>query len=610
MKNQNLSLKIITIAGITALTGCAGLYNNYDLHNPDPVDRVAGLNRKDYIDNITPAPKPVEEKIEVKEPPLPKISDVLTAPTAPKVPSDKTVTISVTDDVQLRDVFIELSRLADIDIEVERGITGGVIFKAKDMPISEVLERITNLAGLRYSVKNGVVRIENDSPYIESYQANFLNIVRKNSGKISTDTKLQGGAGSGGGKGGSGGGSNGSQIDISSDSSGDIWATLEKEINIIVKSSNPPAAAAAPASNAPKAPGAPAPAAAASSASSATDSFVSINKEAGVITVKTTAKGHAKLKKYLDQVKYYYSSEVLIEAKVVEVALNDQFRSGVDWSIMSKNGGLSSTTGTNGVGYVGAPTTALTGDSNLFTLGLKSGDITAAVQMAEIFGTTRTISSPRLLVMNNQQAILSFAQNETYFTVQCSQNAAVVTNGSVTNPSQLNVTSTLNTVPVGVILAVQSSIDNETNEITMNIRPTLSRLTQKTVSDPATTICVANAKAAVLAAGGNPSDVPTIDSGVPQVDVREMDSVLKLKSGEIMVIGGMIDQTNLNTDTGIPWASDIPILGNVFKTVDKSNQAVQTVIFLKATIVPGYGVDGADQNFYNKFNTDPRALKF
>ena len=601
MKSMHPSLKALTIASLTILSGCGGLYTNYSTENPDPLDRASGLNRKDFIDNLTPAPKPVEEKVQMKEPPLPKMSEVLTAPKAPTIPSDKTVTISVTDDIQLKDVFLELSRLADIDIEVERGIQGGVIFKAKDMPVSEVIERITNLAGLRYSVNNGVVRIENDNSYVQTYQASFLNIVRSNSGQISTNSKLESESGSGGG-GGSGNSGSDMKIDTKSGGTGDIWSTIEKEVNTMVKSNSGVAAAPAPGR-----PGAPAQQMAAGGAN---DSFVSVNREAGVITVKTNSKGHEKIKEYLDKVKYYYSSQVLIEAKVVEVSLNDQFRSGIDWSLITKASGTNSTG--KGIYIDTFPVQGFVedtlSDGGIFKMDFRRGDVAAAVQLAQVFGTTRTLSSPRILAMNNQQAILSFARNETYFTIDCTSNDAVTNNGDVTTPAKLNVSSELKTIPVGVILTLQSSIDTENNEIVMNIRPTLSRLTGESVKDPATAICLANAIA--QSDGKIDPSIVNLQQGVPQVDVREMDSVLRLKNNEIMVIGGMIEQVNNNTDTGIPWASDIPLIGNVFKKVDKRNQAVQTVIFLKATIVPGYGVDGSDQNLYNKFNTDPRPLTF
>jgi type II secretory pathway component GspD/PulD (secretin) len=89
-----------------------------------------------------------------------------------------------------------------------------------------------------------------------------------------------------------------------------------------------------------------------------------------------------------------------------------------------------------------------------------------------------------------------------------------------------------------------------------------------------------------------------------------MDSVLKLRNKEIMVIGGMIEQKMDNQDLGVPYVDSIPVVGNAFKKVDKTVSSVQTVIFLQATIVPGHGVDKSDQDFYRTFNNDPHPAEF
>lgn len=575
-------------AAFTVTSGCGGNYNNYNTDNPDPMDRPADLNREDFIKALSPRPEP-EVKVEVKEPPLPKIVGVLSAPKPPKIASDKTVSISVTEDVQLKDIFLELSRLADIDIEVAPNIRGGVIFKATNKPVSEVVERISELAGLRYSVNGGILRIEKDVPYVENYPASFLNIVRKNKSKIENSNKLSG-AGTGGAAG--GGGGNGSESSITTDSGGegDIWASIESQISSILGISADKAASSG---------GAAAPAA---GNKAAAESFVSINRNAGVISVSASSKDQEKVRQYLEQVKSYYSAQVLIEAKVVEVALNDEYRSGIDWTVFSKNlnGGMGINTN-----FTGFPTSGVIGGANSISItGLGGGNITdSVITLGQVFGTTRTLSSPRILAMNNQQAVLSFATNETYFAIDCELTDAVITNGEVTTPGKVNITSTINTIPVGIILNIQNSIDTKNNNITMNVRPTLSRLTGKTTEDPSTAICVASAQA-------QGSTIGDIKSIIPQVDVREMDSVLTLKSGEIMAIGGMIEQKNINNDSGVPYASEIPVFGNAFKNVDKQNSVVQTVILLKATIVPAYGVDEYDQKLYNKFNTDPRPFKF
>ena len=609
-----LSKLLYVTSAVTSLllvSACGGQYNNYSTDNPDPMDRPADLNRDDFIKALSPRPTP-EVKVEVKEPPLPKLINNLTPPKPPKIASDKTVSITVTEDIQLKDIFLELSRQADIDIEVASNIRGGIIFKATNRPVSEVVQRITEMANLRYTVNNGVLRIERDENFVESYPVNFLNIIRKNTSKIESSSKIESGSGSSGSGSSTGGtsssesseGGNGSESSITTDSGGDgdIWKSIESQLSSILGTQSASSGGAA-------AGGAPAPVAAPQGPNA---KFVSISREAGLITVSGNSKDHAKVKQYIDQVKGYYSSQVLIEAKVVEVSLNDEFRSGVDWEIFTKS--INSEGVNKGVkfeanfGASSLPSFAA-GSNSISISGLGGGDINnSVITLGQVFGTTRTLSSPRILAMNNQQAILSFATNETYFSIDCSTTDAVLGDGNtVVTPAKVNITSKINTVPVGIILNIQNSIDVKGNQVTMNVRPTLSRLTGVTTEDPATTICIANAKAQ---AGDNADQIPDIKSIIPQVDVRQLDSILTLKSGEVMAIGGMIEQKNINNDSGVPYASEIPIFGNAFKSVDKRNNAVQTVIFLKATIVPAYGVDSFDQNLYNKFNTDPRPFKF
>ena len=72
-----------------------------------------------------------------------------------------------------------------------------------------------------------------------------------------------------------------------------------------------------------------------------------------------------------------------------------------------------------------------------------------------------------------------------------------------------------------------------------------------------------------------------------------------------MVIGGLMEERVVNDDTGVPGVSRVPLLGNAFKKVNKVTRTVETVIFIKATIIPGQGVSVDDQEFYNKFTSQP-----
>src|SRR5205814_246733 len=139
-------------------------------------------------------------------------------------------------------------------------------------------------------------------------------------------------------------------------------------------------------------------------------------------------------------------------------------------------------------------------------------------------------------------------------------------------------------------------------EITLSVRPTLSRITDN-VSDPAVAFLIAQAAA---------QNIPVnVTNQVPVIEVRELDSILKLKSGQVMVIGGLMQDIATNNDKGIPVASSVPFVGNLFKGVDKKSDMQELVIFIRATIVDSAGdASSADKSVYQKFTKDPRPIEF
>lgn len=560
-KNRYKNL-VLAFAICSGLAACS---DSGDLSNVDPIDRVAGLDVDEYKEYLLQKKEPINT-VEKKTPPIPKPTDSLIRPTAPKIGNNKTVSLSVTDDVPLKDVFIELSRLADVDIEVDPEIEGGVIFKVKDKPFGEVIDRLTSIAKLRYSVTNGVLRIEKDNPYIINYPVNFLNLNRSGTGGVSVSTNVLSASDVA-----SSGVTTGGNSTITSSYDGDLWTSVEAGLNAIIGDDD--------------------------------TTYININRQGGVISVNANDKVHERIGNYLKQVSDYYSSQVLIEAKVLEVQLNDQYRSGVDWSALDIFNGVGLSINTPGASSADFPATV-----GSFDLSRDNGDLTAVVDLVQVFGTTRTISSPRIMALNNQQSVFTFARNEIYFTVEVEQEEEDNDGGDTT--STININSVPKSIPIGIILSVQPSIDEKNNEVILNVRPTISRTTGVDVEDPGFALQLAT----ILAGANEDSNIPpslaTLTNSVPEVEVRELDTVLRLRNNEVMAIGGMIEQRSNNVDSGVPYISEIPIFGNAFKSVEKETNVIQTVIFIKATIVPGYGVDERDQEFYNKFATEPRPLDF
>ncbi len=585
--------------------------------NPkDKIDPYGDLSRDDYMnvtnntDHYTSDGKPVYPDIK-----MPTMSNMLAEPEKQNLITDKLVSISVNEDTPLKDVIIELARRAEVDIEIDKDISGSIIFIAKDRPFSEVIDRICNMADLSYSYEKGVLKVMRDKPVLKNYKFNLPDLTRSSESSINTTFSVGGSGGAssgggggggsgGGGGGGSGGGSSGgagasgasgsSTTTLTSKSGdGNIWGNITTGVNqlLALDSGNSNSTIAANTSSTAENSGAPdanigqASASATTVATTGGSGIVSVNKNAGIITIMATEKQHKAIKEYLDKVSMELSSQVLIEAKVVEVSLNDVYSTGINWTLLA-NGGkqtLAAQFGTTAIDTGGGGWTLTSLPVDLFG-GDDQNTLAGTIKLLQQFGTTRSLSNPRINALNNQFAVLNFSTSLIYFTLEEQDTSTTGDNPLSTS----SLTTTINSVPVGIVLTLLPSIDLEKNEVLMNVHPTLTRKTGD-IQDPG---------AQIIAAKHNLSNVV---SSIPIINTRELDTTLRIKNGEIMAIGGLLENTSTNTDNGLPGASKIPYIGNIFKGVDKNENNIETVILIKATIVPGKGVSVEDEEFYKKF---------
>ncbi len=571
----------------------------------DVIDRQKNLTVNDFR-NITEIDKQKDKNTdptvtaELGAPPIPDVAQVLATPRPPKVANTKLVTLAVTDDVPLRDVLFELGRLAAVDIEVGPGLeTTGVNLRATNRPFNEVIERIAVLGHLRYSTTGNSIRVEKDTPYIKNYSLDFLNLVRSSTSgyNLSTNILASGGSSgsssssssssSSGGSSSSGTvGTSGSSATINTTAESDLWSSLEASVNEILNY-NVGGADTVKATTPAVAPDA--------AAGAGSKSSIVINRQAGVLSVSATERQHEMVQTFLNMMNRNASAQVLIEAKIVEVSLADKFLSGVNWThLLGNSGGISASIGKyNNTGTVtdatlGTGLTKGTLGNAALSLSVDAGDLDAIVAATQQFGTTRTLSSPRLSAINNQQAILTFARNEVFFKCETNDSSNTVTNGTTTT-IDAKPKCTASSVPIGVILNIIPAVNLDSEQVTLNVRPTLTRIVG-TVADPA-------------------GAVNGYISVYPVVEVRELDSVMKVKSGGVMIIGGLMEDGTRNTSDGVPGANEIPILGNLFKSRAEDSFKRELVIFIKATIVnPDGSTHESDRKLYDKFFSDPRPL--
>jgi MSHA biogenesis protein MshL len=302
--------------------------------------------------------------------------------------------------------------------------------------------------------------------------------------------------------------------------------------------------------------------------------------------VRATSRQHEKVQDFLDQIGVSSRRQVLIEATIVEVALDDNYQSGVDWSALALNG----------LGYSfrqnfanpSLPNTPNALPTSFFSIGYSNpnaaagGSISSMVKLLDTFGKTRVLSSPKLMVMNNQTALLKVVDNRVYFTVK----ADTVTNQTT---STTTFTTTQNVVPVGFIMNVTPQV-SDGDMVTLNVRPTVTRIID-TVKDPNPSLAAAN-----------------VTSLIPVTQTREMESVLKVGSGQTAILGGLMLDSFESQRIGLPIASRIPFFGDLVSNRNDQARKSELVIFIRPMVIRDASLDG-DLAAYRRYAPDRDFFK-
>lgn len=308
----------------------------------------------------------------------------------------------------------------------------------------------------------------------------------------------------------------------------------------------------------------------------------SINKQAGIISVYANERLQKQVATYLADLRRSATSQVLIEAKVLEVSLSDEFASGINWNLLDRVGDFSVTSST-------AIPALDPSSTSSFTFGFAGDDLSTFVSALSRFGTVHALASPRLSVLNNQSAVLNVARNQVYFEIDVTTTPAATTGGQPTTTYD----TTAKTVPEGVMINVLPSIDLDRRTISMQVRPTITKI-EEFVDDP------------VIGLNGG-----TVPSRIPVMNVQEADSVLNMKDKQMMVMGGLLQDSSKSAQDGIPVASEVPVLGALFRNQGDNISKKELVVFIKATILDNASdsIHQTDKDLYRVFSQDRRPDK-
>jgi len=430
---------------------------------------------------------------------------------------------------------------------VHPDVAGKISLSLKEVSISDVMHVMRDVYGYDFVLRGNVYQVFPDVLRTQIYHVNYLNISRSGSsetqvsaGKVSSSGDRNNNNGSNDNNNDGGGGS--AQVVgtiVKTSANVDLWSELTYTLENIVSMDE--------------------------------GGSVMVTPQVGLVVVKAKPNTLRAVEDYLDQVDDTLSRQVVLETKIIEVTLNEGFQAGIDWNSFGDNSGGSFkpsaiTLPGGGVGLSAGSERSVAGEflsgtndifnplGAAFSLSSAFGDFEATIRMLQTQGSVQVLSSPRIATVNNQKAVIKVGSDE-FFVTDISSNT--VTAGSAINT---NDSPELTPFFSGIALDVTPQI-SANNEVILHVHPTVSEVTEQ-----------------LKEIGGEL--VPLASS-----TIRESDSIVRAASGQIVVIGGLMQNSSIDLNAGIPFLSKIPFIGHFFKQKNQTSIKRELVILLKPMVV-------------------------
>ena len=498
------------------------------------------------------------------------------APVPPQEPGQpRRITLSVRD-ADLKDILRAATEDTDWNLSFESGLdlrVRGLDLKA--VTLEEFLDDVLPGLGLGCARKGRTLHIHKAESALRFFSVDHLSLRRQGQKEFMVNASGQvvqaagqgggasGGAGGGGGQsggGGQGGGHSSAYTStLTTGNAFDPWQELQAGLTTLVfgePSVDPSSSQGGQ------------PAAPSSRAFARNGKSLLIQPDSGLVVVSADPYTQNRVEKYLGEVQRRNRRQVLLEAKIVEVTLGNDSQIGVDWNGLLTPGGASGWIGTDIRG------TLQTGDTlndnvsaasqGLAKLVIQNARVTATLSALAREGRLQVLSAPRISTLNNQKAILRVVREEAFFL----QNSQVTPGGSFGAPiATVQITPVV--VPVGIVLDIQPQVGDD-GAITLAVNPSVSEIV--TVRS-------------LTVNGGFSGGSGGASATLPVVDRRDLDTVVRMRSGETLVLAGIIRVKESEDDRGVPWLRKVPGLGQLFSKREKQRVHTELAIFITPTLV-------------------------
>lgn len=475
----------------------------------------------------------------------------LNRPQQPMTIPEKRMRIAA-HDVDAVEFFGSLFKGSRYSVAVHPGVAGVISVELKDVTLQEALATVGDMYGFDVQRKGNVFHVYPAGLRTETIPVNYLMMARRGLSRTSVSTggvtandnnngnnnNFDNGLNNSGNNNSQGNtasgdnntNSNGTRIET--DSNNDYWTDLRDALQTLIGTGEGRAVITSP--------------------------------QAGLVTVRAYPKELKAVREFLDQSGEHLKRQVVLEARILEVSLNEGYEQGVDWSGLSASwdGGK----GITGGGSLMDSPIASTPNQIFRALGggagftISDGNFNVAVSLLKTQGDVNTLSSPRVTATNNQKAVIKVGTDEYFVT-----NASTTTTTSGTSAPIVTPNVELTPFFSGIALDVTPQID-EQGKVLLHIHPSVID-----TEEQSKTINVGTADPLVL---------PLAKSSI-----RESDTVVQANNGDIIVIGGLMKTDRLEIVSKVPLLGDIPWVGEAFTNRRESNRKVELVILLKPTVV-------------------------
>ncbi len=443
-------------------------------------------------------------------------------------------------DMEAREFFLSLMDGAGQNLVVHPEVSGLITFSLRNVTLDEVLRAVRDTYGYDFKRTSYGYRILPNQLQTRTYNLNYLNVQREgssdtrvSSGQVtgsddsnSDSSGNRSGSNNGNDSGDSGSGNGVSTVNASqvlTSSKVDFWKEVGEVVGALIGDEE--------------------------------GNTVVVNPQASLLVVRASSSDQQNVEAFLEQAERNLQRQVILEAKILEVRLSDSFQAGINWTQLGKEGNS-----TFGLALDGAELSGVQGIGGVFSAALSVGDFSGLLQLLETQGQVRVLSSPRISTLNNQKAVIKVGSDEFFVTDVSSTNTTTTT--GIAEPTQ---DVTLTPFFSGISLDVTPQI-NQHEEVTLHVRPTVSR-----VQDQNKKISFGEDRVLEL-----PLALST---------TRQSDSIVRARSGQVVVIGGLLEDVSDNTDANVPWLSKLPFLGVLFQQQRKDLVRSELVILLRPQVI-------------------------